>query len=120
MNFVLRVLFGAVAGCTLLFATFMPHQAAAVWLDCELDFGMASRASDNSTVIEVFNDTRRDLELYWIDFDGEAQFYDTIRSGEVYGQESYEFHVWMITYLNGDCRNMFRVDEPDEFFRLWE
>jgi len=101
-------------------AALLPDHASAVWLDCQLDYGMSSRASDQGTVIEVFNDTRRDLHLYWMNFDGAPEHYATIQSGDVYSQQTYQYHVWMVTYLSGDCRNMFRVDVPDEFFRLHE
>lgn len=46
--------------------------------------------------IEFTNQTMYTVEVYWVDYQGELQLYQTLPPGNVYIQRTYETHPWVV------------------------
>jgi hypothetical protein len=116
MNVAALVTTGALA--TLLSCS--PGKVSAEWLDCDsLDHARSAESSE-ATPINIENATSYSLDLYWINFDGEAVYYNTVHPGETLSQDTYFDHLWFVSYQKGFCRNAMSVDYGYEYFRLYE
>ncbi len=62
------------------------------------------------THIQFVNHHPSDVFLYWINYDGERQFYQTIPSGEVRRQETFLTHPWVITDDEDKCLAIYYPD----------
>ena len=115
-NTVAPVMIGALAACL----SWFPDKALASWLDCDSLDHARSLESYDATPINIENDTSYSLDLYWINFEGEAVYYNTVHPGETLSQDTYFDHVWFVSYQKGFCRNAMMVDHGYEYFRLYE
>lgn len=57
-----------------------------------------SQSSTTPIQLEIINESRRDLELYWVDFQCEETFYRTIEQGSSYLQSTFAGHPWRIEF----------------------
>jgi dipeptidyl aminopeptidase/acylaminoacyl peptidase len=63
--------------------------------------------SDEETSVTFINRTDGDVELYWVDFEGERRLYATIRAGEQHQQHTFAGHVWLVTDKAGKTLAVF-------------
>jgi dipeptidyl aminopeptidase/acylaminoacyl peptidase len=63
--------------------------------------------SDEETSVTFTNSTDGDVELYWVDFEGERRHYATIRAGEQHQQHTFTGHVWVVTDKAGKMLAVF-------------
>jgi hypothetical protein len=65
------------------------------------------------TQITFVNRTKGDVELYWIDDEGQRVPYATIRAGEQHQQHTYAGHAWLVTDKDGKTLAVFvATEEP--------
>ena len=55
-----------------------------------------SEESDDPVVITFVNKTKEKLDLFWIDWEGQANYYDTVGVGLESRRETYRGHVWRV------------------------
>jgi hypothetical protein len=91
-------------GIALLPAT--PVQAQAL---CREEINNRSPASQNLLRLELYNVGSRRLRVYWLNGNGQRQFYAYVNPGEVYRGTSYYRHIWVITDGQNNCVQVFHV-----------
>jgi dipeptidyl aminopeptidase/acylaminoacyl peptidase len=60
-----------------------------------------SRSGGDQTEIVFDNRTQQDVQLFWIDTNGERQPYGTIKAGERRNLNTYAGHVWLVQNADG-------------------
>jgi dipeptidyl aminopeptidase/acylaminoacyl peptidase len=65
----------------------------------------------DETSITFINCTGGDVEVYWVDFEGERRHYVTIRAGERHQQHTFAGHVWLVTDKTGKTLAVFVATE---------
>jgi dipeptidyl-peptidase-4 len=56
-----------------------------------------STQTGDETSITFINATEGDVEVFWVDFEGERRHYATIGAGKQHEQHTYAGHVWLVT-----------------------
>ncbi len=69
-----------------------------------------SRRTGDETEIVLVNETREDVELFWLDTDGGRKSYGRLRPGQEKRQHTFEGHVWLATDRVGTTLAVFEVD----------
>jgi len=72
-----------------------------------------SERSDTPTAVQFSNRTGGDLQLYWIDFDGNRQPYGSIKAGESFRRTTYATHVWLLADAAGRTVGLFVAGEKE-------
>jgi len=78
--------------------------------DDKLSFGMRphpSRMSSTETTIQFVNRLKDEVDLFWIDTDGNRQPYGSLKPGEKREQHTYEGHAWLVAGKNGEVIAVF-------------
>jgi len=70
-----------------------------------------SRSGGNETSITFINHTKGDVQVYWIDFEGERRYYARVRAGRQHRQHTYARHVWLVTDEGGKTLAVFVATE---------
>jgi dipeptidyl aminopeptidase/acylaminoacyl peptidase len=70
-----------------------------------------SISGGNETSITFINRTNADVQVYWIDSEGERRYYATVRADQQYRQHTYAKHVWLVTDEGGKTLAVFVADE---------
>jgi dipeptidyl aminopeptidase/acylaminoacyl peptidase len=74
-----------------------------------------STRTGKETSITFINRTEHDVEVYWIDSEGQRQHYATIPAGQQHRQHTYDGHVWLVTEKDGNRAAVFvAAEEPAE------
>lgn len=66
-----------------------------------------SRTSTDETAIHFVNHLAQDVDLFWVDEDGERQAYGSLRPTEDREQHTFVGHTWLVTAHNGDALAVF-------------
>jgi hypothetical protein len=72
--------------------------------------GTKSTSGDVETTIKFVNKSKQTIKVYWLDYDGDRVFYNTLEDGESYEQQTYVTHPWLIT---DEKENAWYVYFPD-------
>jgi len=67
--------------------------------------------SGDETSITFINRTEGNVEVYWVDFEGEWRHYATIRAGRKHQQHTFSGHVWLVTNKDGKRLAVFVATE---------
>jgi dipeptidyl-peptidase 4 len=70
-----------------------------------------SRTTGAETAITFVNRTKQDVEVYWIDPDGQRKRYATVKAGERHEQHTYAGHVWLVVDPDGRTLAVFEATE---------
>ena len=76
--------------------------------------GLQSQNSDVAAKIEFHNTANQTVKIYWIDFAGKRVLYSTLLADEVYAQESFVTHPWLVTDAKG---NSWALHQPQAFVK---
>ena len=60
------------------------------------------RESNRKTKFFIENKTSAELNVYWINYDGEDVFYKKVNAGDVFKQNTFVSHPWKITNSSGE------------------
>jgi len=60
-----------------------------------------SLASDTHALLTFANRSGQTVNIYWIDFGGNRQLYQTLKSGGTFTQQTYLTHPWLVTDSHG-------------------
>ena len=58
--------------------------------------GLLPVASDRLATIVFKNNSDSDIDILWLNYDGEEVYYNTLKPGESYEQASYFSHPWVV------------------------
>jgi len=73
----------------------------------------ASTRTGAETTLTFVNRTAGEVELFWLDPEGERRSYGKVRPGEGHVQHTYGGHVWLVTDSEGKTVGVFEAgDEP--------
>ncbi|HUU15948.1 MAG TPA: DPP IV N-terminal domain-containing protein [Sedimentisphaerales bacterium] len=70
-----------------------------------------STRTGNETLITFINRTDWDVQVYWIDSEGERRYYATFLAGQHHQQHTYAGHVWLVTDRDGKNLAVFVATE---------
>ncbi|GAH64323.1 unnamed protein product, partial [marine sediment metagenome] len=65
----------------------------------------------DETSVTFINRTAGNVEVYWVDFQGERRRYVTIRAGQQHQQHTFVGHVWLVTDKAGKTLAVFVATE---------
>lgn len=71
--------------------------------------GTRSPRSNQRASVNFFNGQHREAHIYWVDFNGSAVLYATLRRGQSYKVNSFVGHVWVILNESGRCVSNFPI-----------
>ncbi len=58
--------------------------------------GLVSIESEHLATIVFTNNADTDVDILWLNYDGEEVYYNTLKPGESYEQPSYYSHPWVV------------------------
>lgn len=70
---------------------------------CAQEGHIQSPSSFNNATITFDNETAQDVNIYWIDFNGKREFYETLQAHTAYNQATWIGHVWVVADQGGQC-----------------
>jgi dipeptidyl aminopeptidase/acylaminoacyl peptidase len=70
-----------------------------------------STRTGDETLITFINRTDGDVQVYWIDSEGERRYYATVRADQHHQQHTYAGHVWLVTDKDGKNLAVFVATE---------
>ena len=65
--------------------------------------------SGSPTTIVFYNNTKRKVQIYWVNYEGGLQLYWDLNPGESYKQPTFSSHTWLITDVNDKPLGYFRA-----------
>ncbi|MCL4194839.1 MAG: DPP IV N-terminal domain-containing protein, partial [Thermoguttaceae bacterium] len=71
----------------------------------------ASRRTGAETSITFVNQTKDDVDLFWLDSTGEQKPYGSVRPGQEHRQHTYAGHVWLVCDREGKTLAIFEAAE---------
>ena len=79
--------------------------------------GTAQRSlvSDTSLHLVFANHTHGSVSIYWLDFNGDRVWYNTLAPGESYSQQTFVTHPWVIVDADGRCLDQLVATEAGTF-----
>jgi dipeptidyl aminopeptidase/acylaminoacyl peptidase len=72
-----------------------------------------SRASDEETHVTFVNRLGGDVELFWIDTDGERRSYGMLKADAERKQHTFSRHVWLVTDSDGQTVTIFEATRDE-------
>jgi von Hippel-Lindau disease tumor supressor len=72
--------------------------------------GAKSLNGDIPASLMFINKTEAPVKIYWLDYKGDRQFYQTLAPEEEYIQQSYLSHPWLVTDSNDKAWYVFYPD----------
>ena len=70
---------------------------------CSLEPTLHSITGLVSTSIQFVNQTTGPVTVYWLDYQGQRVFYNTLAAGQSYDQQTFLTHPWVVTDASGAC-----------------
>ncbi len=58
--------------------------------------GLVPVESERLATILFSNNSETDIDILWLNYDGEEVYYNTLKPGESYEQQSYFSHPWVV------------------------
>ena len=85
--------------------------------DCSREAELKSQGSTDAASLEFYNATTSSIrKLYWLDFSGKRQLYNTLPPGRSYGIGSFTGHSWAVTDVADQCVAIYTVTSRRESF----
>ena len=72
-------------------------------VDCETESTLRSLESSVSTFINFTNSSTSPLQIYWLNYQGRRQHYESLKPSESYRQQTFVTHPWVVAELSGRC-----------------
>jgi hypothetical protein len=109
-KFVLAMIVGSIGiGSAAAVIWFHQHGASVEKL-CGGENAAKSIPSDTQSVIIFSNKTAAPVKLFWLDSQGNREFYGELAPGESHPQVTYVNHVWVITGAQNACIGLYRAE----------
>jgi hypothetical protein len=104
MNFKIQVLL--ICGLSL-FASSLLAQPVLKPLSCNQEKSLHSISGTVRTSIEFQNQTSKTLKIFWINYEGKRQLFQTLGPQQSYVQSTFVTHPWVVTEKNDSCFSIF-------------
>jgi dipeptidyl-peptidase-4 len=75
----------------------------------------SSRRTGEETAITFSNQTEAEVELFWLDSEGERRSYGKVKAGEARQQHTFGGHVWLVADASGKTLGVFEAGEESTF-----
>ena len=80
-------------------------------LGCSSRGTARSRRADNPATMRFTNTTNGVIQLFWLDYQGQQQFYVALQPGDRYDQPSFYSHPWLVTSVDGRCLGIYQASQ---------
>jgi hypothetical protein len=70
---------------------------------CSDEASLTSPSTKTKAELVVTNGSKGNITLYWLNFQSRRQKYADIPPGDVYHQDSYAGHIWLLADDTGRC-----------------
>jgi hypothetical protein len=77
--------------------------------------GARSLHSDSPESLSFLNASAQPIKIYWLNFKGQRVFYQMLQPGEVYDQETFLTHPWVVTDENDNGWALFYAPSKVQF-----
>lgn len=95
-------------------------QAQTRWMQtCPAPGNIRSIDSKTKAAISFSNNTGKTVSVVWLDYDGKRKPYRTLKNGEVYEQETFVGHPWLIVDAGGACLGVYFPRAGDQIAELY-
>ncbi len=74
-------------------------------------FPRASRPAGADTTLTFVNNTKAEVEIFWLDEQGQRQSYGKIKPGEKHQQHTFSGHVWLVADPQGKTLAVYEAEE---------
>ncbi len=74
-------------------------------------FPRASKPAGEETSLTFINNTKAEVEIFWLDEEGKQQSYGKIPPGEKKEQHTFAGHVWLVTDPDGKTLSVYEAEE---------
>ncbi|HEV8132309.1 MAG TPA: hypothetical protein VGQ81_13750, partial [Acidobacteriota bacterium] len=74
---------------------------------CDRESSLRSLEGATTSSIEFVNFSSQAIQIYWLDYNGRRQFYNTLQPRESYVQATFLTHPWLVTDLNRQCLGIY-------------
>jgi hypothetical protein len=85
-------------------------------ISCDYEVDMAATSPGSAgefSTIRFINQTRRTVEVFWLNYEGVRVYYAQVSAGASYAQTTYPTHSWLVAdRTTGECLGIFRNPEP--------
>ena len=113
MKFICAHLLVALALCRLAASGAEPSPRRLTMQPPAQEASLRSERSDNPTAILFVNRTGANLQLFWLDFEGQRQPYGAIGTAEPFRRTTYATHAWLVADAAGRALGLFVADEKE-------
>lgn len=80
----------------------------------------SSQPSATETALEFINESKMDVQIFWIDTQGETRQYGSLPPGQSRTQHTYSGHAWMVKALDGSFFGSTVAESPPTVARINE
>ncbi|NMG37901.1 hypothetical protein GRZ55_01450 [Chelativorans sp. ZYF759] len=74
---------------------------------CAAEENLRSANGNTTSSIAFFNQTRSPVNVLWINYEGQRQFYAEIQPGGTWSTQTYVTHPWVIEHESGGCLGLY-------------
>jgi hypothetical protein len=85
---------------------------------CSDEKKLSSLSGERPANITFTNDTAAVRNIFWINYSGQRQLYQTLQPGQHYTQPTYVTHPWVITDNEGVCKTAIVAQQSDTDFQI--
>ena len=85
-----------------------PQNPGETALDCGLETSLRSEKFDRPTRVEFINKLQIVIQLFWLNYEGQRVFYNSLPPGKSYVQQTYVTHPWVATNAAGGCLSIYQ------------
>ena len=83
-------------------------QAQTRWMQtCPSPGNIRSVDSKTKAIVNFSNNTGKTINIVWLDYEGKRKTYKTLKRGEVYEQQTFVGHPWLIVDQDGGCLGVY-------------
>jgi uncharacterized repeat protein (TIGR01451 family) len=82
-------------------------------LDCSLESTLKSLNADTATSIDFVNQTLETVHTYWLDYNGQRVFYESVPAGNSFLQTTFVTHPWIVIGESGKCYGIFSPTQAE-------
>ncbi len=95
-------------------------EAQTRWMQaCPAPGNIRSVDSKSKAVIHFSNNTERTVNVVWLDYEGNRKTYKTLKRGEVYEQQTFVGHPWLIVDGKGVCLGVYWPRSGEQIAELY-
>jgi hypothetical protein len=96
-------------------------EAQTRWMQtCPAAGNIRSVDSKSRAIVNFSNNSGKTLDIVWLDYDGKRKTYRTLKNGEVYEQQTFVGHPWLIVDQRGACLGVYWPRAGEQIAELYD